>query len=250
MQLGEAVADRSQRLGDADAGHHVLALGVEEEVAVRDVLAGRGIAGERDAGARLVVPVAEHHRLDVHRGAEVVGDVLALAVGDRSCAVPRAEHRLHRRLQLGARVLRERSAGELPDRALVVAAQPLPCRGAELVRRPRRPRRAWPGRAPRRRAPGPGRGRPWRTSRAVGRRSSRRTGRRPRCGRGPSRCGRSDPGSSTVSIIPGMENFAPERTETNSGSSGSPRVRPIATSSRDRWRSSSASSPVGQPSCM
>ena len=44
----------------------------------------------------------------------------------------------------------------------------------------------------------------------------------------------------TVSIIPGMENFAPERTETNSGSVGSPSFFPMASSSR--WRCSSVSS--------
>ena len=44
------------------------------------VLAGGGVAGERDAGAGVVALVAEHHRLDVDRGAEVVGDVLHAAV--------------------------------------------------------------------------------------------------------------------------------------------------------------------------
>ena len=36
----------------------------------------------------------------------------------------------------------------------------------------------------------------------------------------------------TVSIIPGMENFAPERTDTRSGSSPSPSRRPVLSSSR------------------
>jgi hypothetical protein len=35
----------------------------------------------------------------------------------------------------------------------------------------------------------------------------------------------------TVSIMPGMENFAPDLTLTSSGSDGSPSLRPIADSS-------------------
>ena len=63
-----------ERLGVADAGHHVLALGVDQEVAVLALGPGGRVAGEADAGARRVVAVAEHHGLDVDGGAEVVGD--------------------------------------------------------------------------------------------------------------------------------------------------------------------------------
>ena len=45
-------------LGDvlrrADAGHHVLALRIDEELAVERLLAGGGVAGEGDAGGRIV----------------------------------------------------------------------------------------------------------------------------------------------------------------------------------------------------
>ena len=74
VRLGELVAHRVERLGDADAGDDVFALRVRQEVAVRLVLAGRRVARERDAGAGVVALVAEHHRLHVDRGAEVVGD--------------------------------------------------------------------------------------------------------------------------------------------------------------------------------
>ena len=76
VALREVVGHRVERLGHADAGDHVFALGVGEEVAVGPVLAGRRVAGERDAGAGVVALVAEHHRLDVDRGTEVVGDLL------------------------------------------------------------------------------------------------------------------------------------------------------------------------------
>src|SRR5215471_19276092 len=47
----------------------------------------------------------------------------------------------------------------------------------------------------------------------------------------------------TVSIIPGIENLAPERTLTSSGSAGSPSWRPMACSIRRRCSSTSAASP-------
>ena len=85
---GKWCAERVEVLGVADAGDDVLALRVDEEVAVGLVLAGGGVAGEADAGAGVVVAVAEHHRLHVDRGAEVVADALAHAVGDGPGAVP------------------------------------------------------------------------------------------------------------------------------------------------------------------
>jgi hypothetical protein len=60
-------------LGDvlrrADAGDDVLALRVDQELAVERLLAGRGVAGEGDAGRRGVAHIAEHHRLHVDGGA-------------------------------------------------------------------------------------------------------------------------------------------------------------------------------------
>ena len=80
-------------VGGADAGHHVLALGVDQPLAVELVLAGGRVAGEGDAGAGVVAHVAEHHGLDVDRGAPLVGDPLDAAVGDGALAVPALEHR-------------------------------------------------------------------------------------------------------------------------------------------------------------
>lgn len=57
------------------------------------------------------------------------------------------------------------------------------------------------------------------------------------------------PTLSTVSIMPGMENFAPERTESSSGSSESPSVRPMRSStSRRRWVTSTRTSGGTRPS--
>ena len=54
----------------------------------------------------------------------------------------------------------------------------------------------------------------------------------------------------TVSIMPGMENLAPERTETSSGSAASPMALPMAVSSRERADATSASSSLGHRRAM
>ncbi len=63
---------------------------------------------------RVVVAVAEHHRLHVDGRAEVVADALAHPVGDGAGAVPALEHGLDRAAQLLGGVLREGLAGGLP----------------------------------------------------------------------------------------------------------------------------------------
>ena len=64
----------------ADAGHHVFALRVLQELAVEGLLAGGRVAGEAHAGGRGFAQVAEHHGLHVDGGAEVVGNLVHLAV--------------------------------------------------------------------------------------------------------------------------------------------------------------------------
>ena len=48
-------------LGGAHAGDHVLALGVDQELAEELLLAGGGVAGEGNAGAGVIAHVAEDH---------------------------------------------------------------------------------------------------------------------------------------------------------------------------------------------
>ena len=110
FQLGD-------RLGRADAGHHVLALRVDEVFAVNHVLAGAGIAREAHAGTGIAAHVAEHHRADVDRGAvrHVRRDLELPAVVDRALAHPGAEHRADRDFELFVRVLRKRLAGVALD---------------------------------------------------------------------------------------------------------------------------------------
>ena len=108
-ELGQALGERVERLGVADAGDDVLALGVVEDLAVDLGRAGRRVARERDAAARrlLAVAVAEHHRLHDAGGADRVVDAAELAVGLGARAVPRAEDGVDALLDLRARRLRE-----------------------------------------------------------------------------------------------------------------------------------------------
>jgi hypothetical protein len=100
-------------LRGANAGHHVLALGVDQVLAVDQVFAGAGIAREADAGAGIVAHVAEHHGADIHRRAVGLGpgDPELLAVVDRALAVPGAEYGLDRDFELLVGVFREGLAG-------------------------------------------------------------------------------------------------------------------------------------------
>ena len=100
LQLGDGA-------GVADTGHDVLALGVDQVVAVELLLAVGGVARESDAGGGGVALVAEHHALHVDGGAQVIGDLVLLAVQDGAGVVPAAEHGLDGQLQLHHGVLRE-----------------------------------------------------------------------------------------------------------------------------------------------
>ena len=124
VHLREVLGERIEVFGVADAGHDVLALRVDEEVAVRLVLAGGRVAREADTGAAVVVAVAEHHRLHVHRGAEIVADALTDPIRDGAGAVPAPEHGLDGALELHQRVLRERLPGLAAHDVLVPIAQP------------------------------------------------------------------------------------------------------------------------------
>ena len=114
-------------LGDllrrADAGDHVLALGIDQKFAVEPLVAGRRIAREGDAGRRGRAHIAEHHGLDIDRGAPALRDVVQTPIGDRALVHPGAEHGADRPPQLLVRILRERRAVLLFEPLLVALNQ-------------------------------------------------------------------------------------------------------------------------------
>ena len=107
VDVGPDLLELDRRARRAHAGDHVLALGVDEELAVELVRAVGGVAREGHAGAGLVAGVAVDHRLDVDRGAPLGGDVVLAAVDDGAVVAPAAEDGADGAPELLARVVGE-----------------------------------------------------------------------------------------------------------------------------------------------
>ncbi len=107
VSLGHVLMQTGQLQRRADAGDHVLALGVNQVVAIELVGAGVGIAGEADARARLVALVAEDHLHDVDGRTLEVGDLFNAAIGDGLVGFPTVEDGHDRAPELGHGILRE-----------------------------------------------------------------------------------------------------------------------------------------------
>ena len=90
-----------------DAGDDVFALGIREELGIDLLFAGRGVAGEGNAGAAILAHVAEDHRLDVDGSAPLVGDAVHLTVDVGAFVVPTAEDGRDRFAKLNVRIGRE-----------------------------------------------------------------------------------------------------------------------------------------------
>ena len=122
--LGQVLGHLLDLLRRAHAGHDVLALGVDEVLAVEDVLAGGGVAGEGDAGAGVLAGVAEDHGLHVDGGAPLGGDAVLGAVDLGAVVVPGVEDRVDGAVELLHRVLREALAAALLDELLELGDDP------------------------------------------------------------------------------------------------------------------------------
>ncbi len=94
-------------LGRADARHHVLALGVGQELGVEAPLARAGVAGEADARPRRLAEIAEDHRHHGDRRAPVGGDAVDAPVLHRLLGEPRLEDGVDGQPELLARILGE-----------------------------------------------------------------------------------------------------------------------------------------------
>ena len=150
-----------QRLRRADAGHHVLALGVDQELAVdRRVSPVEGLRVKATPVAQSSPMLPNTIAWTVTAVPMSLGDVVQPAVGDRARRLPGAEHGADRAPELLLRVLRERLAGGLRDDRLVAADQLGQgrrrrgrCRSGSRAPawRPRAPPRTGSGRPPARR---------------------------------------------------------------------------------------------------
>ena len=97
-------------LGSPDAGHHIFALGVDQEFAVELILSGGWVASKRNPGAGVVACVAEHHGLHVDGGAIEADDAFDPAIRQGLVSVPALKDRFDGCFQLPHWVLRERLA--------------------------------------------------------------------------------------------------------------------------------------------
>ena len=105
-----SLLELADRLGRADAGDDVFALGIDQVVAEELVCARVRVARERDAGARVVARVAEDHRLDVDGGPLQARDPLDPPVLDGLVPHPAIEDRHDRLPELILGVLGKRLA--------------------------------------------------------------------------------------------------------------------------------------------
>ena len=117
------VLERLDGLSVADAGHDVLALGVDQVVAVELLRAVGRVAREGNARGGGLALVAEDHAHDVDGGAQVVGNLVLLAVEDGAAVVPAAENSLDGKEELDAGVLGELDrAGGAHELGVVLSA--------------------------------------------------------------------------------------------------------------------------------
>ena len=120
-----------QGLGCTDTRHHVLALGVDQELAVQTILAGGRIARKGHPGCRGVPHVAEHHGLDIDCRAPALGDVVHAAIELGPLIHPAGEDGTNGAPELGLGILREGLAQLLLDRGLVVGHDLFPVLGGQ-----------------------------------------------------------------------------------------------------------------------
>ena len=119
ISLGELLGHLSDGHGSTHAGHHVLALGVGQELAHELLLAGGGVTGKGNTGAAIITHIAKGHGLNVDGSAPGIGDVVIAAIHVGTGVIPGTEHSLD-----GAHQLLLRIGGEiLADLGLVLGLE-------------------------------------------------------------------------------------------------------------------------------
>src|SRR6478672_7609661 len=91
----------------ANSRHHIFSLGVHQELTIKLLPAGRGIAGEADTGATGLPKIAENHGLNVDRSSQHVINVVDSPVMLGTLVLPGTKNGIARHDQLLFRVLRK-----------------------------------------------------------------------------------------------------------------------------------------------
>ena len=115
-----------------DTGHHILALRIDQKLAIKFLRPGRWIPRKRHAGCRRLAEIAEHHGLHIHGGSPACGNTMQLAIFVRPRIHPRAEHGANRAPELLCHILREGSSQFLLHNALVIRNNALPILGRKI----------------------------------------------------------------------------------------------------------------------
>ena len=121
-----------ERVRCTDTCHNVLALSIDKPLAVEQVLASGGVAGESDASGRSVAHIAEHHRLNVNSCTPVVRNALNAAVRNGFLAIPALEHGFDTAHQLLFSVVGELFAQNNFDFLLELVGQEFQIVGAQV----------------------------------------------------------------------------------------------------------------------
>lgn len=91
-----------------DAGNHVLALCIDQELAIKGVFACGRVPGKGDAGRGALAHVAEHHGLNVDGSSPGRRQIVQAAIRHGTRHHPGTEDRANRAPELLLRILRER----------------------------------------------------------------------------------------------------------------------------------------------
>ena len=121
-----------QRLRCADACHHILTLGIDQELAIQALLTGGRIAGKGNAGGRGGAKIAEHHGLHIDGRAPIMRDIVQRAIGDGAGIAPAGKDGGNGPPELHMRILRESLAQLILDHLLVERHDMLPIDGRKL----------------------------------------------------------------------------------------------------------------------
>ena len=107
IDLGHLDLKLKNGLRSTNACDHILALGIEKKLTVKNFLARCGVASEGDARTAVISGISEDHALDIHGGAPLVRNVIFPAVDDGSFIIPRTEDGTDRTPELFAGIFRK-----------------------------------------------------------------------------------------------------------------------------------------------
>ncbi len=107
ISLRHFILKLRQILGHPDAGHNVLALGIDQVITLHLVIAGIAVARHGNARSAVIAHISKNHGYDTDGGAQVMRNACGLTVVIRTLAVPALEHGLRGQLQLDGRISRK-----------------------------------------------------------------------------------------------------------------------------------------------